>query len=117
MSTIPQLRRDINDLREKLRAVEAERDALRARPKPAPIVKEVVKRVAERVEVPGPERVVVKRVEVPGPERVVMKRVEVPSKEQAAKIAELESKLATFAQYDMTAFKKWQKMVAVAKGR
>lgn len=129
MTSIPQLRRDINDLRAKLREVETERDAALARP-----VKEV----------PGPERKVPtrcpkqareiealkdevarlkarppKRVEVPGPERVVVREVvkEVPCPEQKAQIKALQSKLDRFAKYDMKEFERWCKMRAIAEGK
>jgi hypothetical protein len=76
MTSIPQLRKDINDLQEKLRAAEAEIKRLRDLP-PVEVVREV--KVPERVvkvvekEVPGPERVVYRD----GPERVVEKRVNI----------------------------------------
>lgn len=92
MTSIPQLRKDINDLQEKLRARDAEIAALKARDpeivyKTIEVPKQVIK-VVEK-EVPGPERVVYRdgpervvektiRVPEPGPERVVYRDREVP---------------------------------------
>ena len=75
--------------------------SLRAAP-PKEVVKEVVKQVVKKVEVPGPERVVVNEVPTPCPK-------------QAAQVKALQSELAKFAKYDMTEFEKWRVMVDVAR--
>lgn len=69
-----------------------------------------------RVEVREVERRVVERVAVPGPERVVTKEVPTPCPEQAKEIKALQSQLAKFANCDMTEFEQWQKMRRVARG-
>lgn len=104
MTSIPQLRRDINDLRAKLREAEAERDA-----------------ALERVEVPGPER----KVPTPCPKQAdqiktlsaKLREAEAEAKEQADQIKTLQSKLARFAKYDMNKFERWRKMCAIAEGK
>ena len=86
MASIPQLRKDINDLQEKLRTAQYRIAELES--KPPVMVKEYVQsppevRIVYRdkvVEVPGPERVVVKEVQVPGPERVIVKEVPGPER-------------------------------------
>ena len=104
MASIPQLRKDINDLQEKLRTAQSRIAELEA--KPPVVVKDYVQsppevRIVYRdkvVEVPGPERVVVKEVQVPGPERVVKVEVQGPERivadpAQAEMIRKLQAKL------------------------
>ena len=61
-------------------------------------------------------REVPQRVEVPGPVRSVIKEVPTPCPKQAAEINALQSELHNFAKYDMDEFKKWCRMVDVARG-
>lgn len=121
MTTIPQLRQDINAMRERALAAEAERDALRARlakrPEPKTITKEVVRVVKEIVEKP-----VTKVVEKPV-DRVVEKRVPTPCPKQAKELAEarkqidaLEKRIAAMpGPDDLKAYRKWRKMVEIAR--
>ena len=93
---------DNAELQAKVRELRAELAAEKSKP-----AREVVRQVIKRVEVPGPERVAVKieRVEVP-----------TPCPDQAAKIRDLETKLALFQKYDMTEFEKWRAMVDIVRG-
>lgn len=91
MASIPQLRKDINDLQDKLRAAQSRIAELEAMP--PVVVKEYIQaepevRIVYRdrvIEVPGPERII--HVEVPGPERVVKDPA------QAEMITRLQAKL------------------------
>lgn len=134
MTTIPQLRQDINAMRERALAAEAERDALRVRlatrPKPEIITKEVVKVVKEVVEKPV-TKVVEKVVEKPVAktvekvvERVVEKRVPTPCRKQAKELAEAQKQIEALQKQiqampkpdDVAQYNKWRKMVQAAKG-
>lgn len=89
MTSIPQLRKDINDLQAEIRRLKNE---LEREKNKSPIVKEVVKEVPKQVvkvvevegktkvvKEPAPPPVVVTKVvekDVPGPERIVFRDVE-----------------------------------------
>lgn len=66
MTTIPQLRKDINDLQDQVRRLKIEVEIERSKP---PVVKEVVREIPKQV-------VKVVEKEVPGPEIVVFRDVE-----------------------------------------
>ena len=86
----------------KIKRLEKNIASLRAAP-PKEVVKEVVKQVVRKVEVPGPVKVIEREVPTPCPK-------------QAAQINGLQSELNNFAKYDMDEFKKWCRMVDVARG-
>ena len=93
--------KQISKAEAEIERLQSQISSLRAAP-PKEVVKEVVKQV-------------VKKVEVPGPTKVVEKKVPTPCPKQAAQVKALQSELDNFAKYDMDEFRKWCRMVDVAR--
>ena len=103
----PEQAKEIARLQRKIGALEKKLEAEKAKP---PKVKTVT--VEKPVEV---VRRVVEKVDVPGPVRTVTRDVPTPCPEQAKQIRALQSQVAKFANYDMTMFERWCEMVKVAE--